>query len=236
MEHLLNDIYVAVVVVLMFGASIFIHEFGHFWVALKRGLKVEAFAIGFGPKIFSWIRDGIEYSVRWIPAGGFVKLPQMITSQALEGSNDTEPLPPASPWSKILVALAGPVMNIFFAFVIATVIYYVGLPVPVNPSVIGYVEPNSPEAKMGIHEGDRVVSVDGKPVKSWEQINQITIFARTNALPVVIEREGKPITICYGAEEQRNWRQIFEHGSQRSSCHHGNRREKSRAKGWNQAR
>ena len=83
MSQILKDLYIAAGVVFLFGAAIFVHEFGHYWVARKRGLKVEAFAIGFGPKIFSWIRDGIEYSVRWIPAGGFVKLPQMITSSAI---------------------------------------------------------------------------------------------------------------------------------------------------------
>src|SRR5471030_621768 len=103
-------LYVVIAVVLLFGAAIFVHEFGHYWVARKRGLKVEAFAIGFGPKIFGWTRDGIEYSWRWIPAGGFVKLPQMITSEAIEGEQATnvEPLPPVSPLDKILVAVAGP--------------------------------------------------------------------------------------------------------------------------------
>src|SRR4051794_17631542 len=109
-------VYVIAAVIFLFGAAVFVHEFGHFWVARKRGMKVEAFAIGFGPKIFSWVRDGIEYSFRWIPAGGFVKLPQMITSEALEGSNKDEPIPPASPLSRILVAFAGPLMNVVFAF------------------------------------------------------------------------------------------------------------------------
>src|ERR1700685_4262422 len=98
MSQILKDLYIAGGVVFLFGAAIFVHEFGHYWVARKRGLKVEAFAIGFGPKIFSWVRDGIEYSVRWIPAGGFVKLPQMITSSALEGDakKDEGPPPPAA--------------------------------------------------------------------------------------------------------------------------------------------
>ena len=82
-------------------------------------MKVEEFAIGFGPKIYSWKRDGIEYSLRWIPAGGFVKLPQMITSEALEGESARE-VPPAPPLHKILVAFAGPFMNVVFAFAIAT--------------------------------------------------------------------------------------------------------------------
>ncbi len=60
MSHLLNGLYIAAGVVFLFVAAIFVHEFGHYWVARKRGLKVEAFAIGFGPKIFSWVRDGID--------------------------------------------------------------------------------------------------------------------------------------------------------------------------------
>jgi regulator of sigma E protease len=153
-------------------------------------LKVEAFAIGFGPKMFSWTRDGIEYSVRWIPAGGFVKLPQMITSSAIEGEKKGEDIPPASPFSKILVAMAGPTMNVLFAFFVATVIYCVGLPVLVNPSIIGNVDPASPEAKMGIKRGDRIIAVDGKPVRSWEDVMVSTAVALTNTLPVTIRHEG----------------------------------------------
>jgi len=190
---ILNVIYVIGAVLVLFGAAIFIHEFGHFWVARKLGMKVEEFAVGFGPKIHSRKRDGIEYSVRWIPAGGFVKLPQMITAEALEGESK-EDVPPAPPLHKILVAFAGPFMNVVFAFALATVIYFVGLPIPVNPAIIGYVEPGSAEAKLGIQEGDRIVSVNGKMVKSWQDVMQNTAFARTNLLPVVIEHDSREIT------------------------------------------
>jgi regulator of sigma E protease len=185
---ILNIIYVIVAVMVAFGASIFFHELGHYWTARKLGMKVEEFAVGFGPKIYSWKRDGIEYSLRWIPAGGFVKLPQMITSEALEGR--AEPVPPALWWHKILVAFAGPFMNVVFAFAIASVIYFVGLPVAVNPAVIGYVEPGSAEAKLGIREGDRIVSVNGDKVKSWQDVMLGTIVARTSVVPVVIEHAG----------------------------------------------
>jgi regulator of sigma E protease len=180
-------------------------------------LKVEAFSIGFGPKIFSWKKDGIDYSWRWIPAGGFVALPQMVTSEVLEGKSKTkvttkygagsvltkaeaaedkpgevaaEQWPPVSPLSKILVAFAGPFMNVAFAFAIATLIYFIGLPVPVSPPIVGPVDPASPEAHLGIHEGDRVVMVDSTPIKSWDDIIEATILARTNVIPVVITREG----------------------------------------------
>src|SRR5687768_15244640 len=120
--NILNWLYVAGAVLLLFGAAVFVHEWGHYWMARRRGLKVEAFAIGFGPTIFGWTKDGIDYSWRWIPAGGFVRIPQMVTSEALEGKQaNGEPLPPGDPVSKILVAFAGPFMNLVFAFVIATI-------------------------------------------------------------------------------------------------------------------
>lgn len=187
---ILTTIYVVAAVLVLFGAAIFIHEFGHFWVARKLGMKVEEFAIGFGPKIYSWKRDSIEYSLRWIPAGGFVKLPQMVTSEALEGQA-TENVPPAPPSHKILTAFSGPFMNVVFAFAMATIIYFVGLPIPVNPPIIGYVEPGSAEAKLGIHEGDVIKAVDGKEVNSWRDVVMDTVVARTSVLPVVIAHGGK---------------------------------------------
>ncbi len=190
---ILTIIYVVAAVLVLFGAAISIHEFGHFWVARRLGMKVEEFAIGFGPKIYSWKRDGIEYSLRWIPAGGFVKLPQMVTSEALEGGT-TEAVPPAPPLHKILVAFAGPFMNVVFAFALATVIYFVGLPVPVNPPIIGYVEPGSAEAKLGIREGDVIMAVNGKPVDCWQDIVMNTVVARAGMLPVVIKHDGQQHT------------------------------------------
>jgi regulator of sigma E protease len=186
---ILNIIYVIAAVLAAFGASIFLHELGHFWVARKLGMKVEEFAIGFGPKIYSRTREGIEYSLRWIPAGGFVKLPQMITAEALEGHAD-EQIPPAPPLHKILVAVAGPFMNVVFAFAIATLIYFVGLPVPDSQPIIGKVDPASPEGRLGIRENDRVVMVDNKPIKSWEDVMEFTMLARTNLIPVVVEHDG----------------------------------------------
>ena len=189
----LTTIYVIVAVLISFGAAVFVHEFGHFWVARKLGMKVEEFAVGFGPKIYSRKRDGIEYSLRGIPAGGFVKLPQMITSEALEGESAQE-VPPAPPSHKILVAFAGPFMNVVFAFVIATAIYFIGLPIPVNPAIVGYVEPNSVEAKLGIQDGDRIVAVNGKPVKTWQDVMLNTIVARSSVIPVIIQHDGKERT------------------------------------------
>jgi len=190
---LLNFVYVVAAVVLLFGAAVFVHEFGHYWMALRRGLKIEDFSIGFGPKILSWKRDGVVWSWRWIPAGGFVKLPQMATSDALEGKagEGAEQLPPAPPLSKILVAFAGPMMNVVFGIAIACLLWVVGIPVQVNPPIIGYVDPASREAKLGILPGDLIISVDGKPISSWQDVQETTILARSTNLTVVTVRDGR---------------------------------------------
>lgn len=206
--QILEYIYVAIVVFLLFGAAIFVHEWGHYIVARMCGLKVEAFAIGFGPPIYAWEKDGIEYSIRWIPAGGYVKLPQMLTSEALEGSGPKpaeaaktgdeegkegevaktppapEPLPPASPLSKILVAFAGPLMNVVFAYAIATFLYTFGLPVKVNPSIVGMVKEDSEAHKVGIRTGDRIVSVLDNPVSTWDKIFETVYLAKGDQIPI----------------------------------------------------
>jgi regulator of sigma E protease len=190
MSEIFRWVYIIAAVLLLFGAAVFVHELGHFVVARLCRMKVVEFAIGFGPKVFGRKYQGIEYSWRWIPAGGFVKLPQMITAEALEGGADGEEVPPAPPLAKILVAVAGPLMNLAFAFVLATVIYFVGLPVAVNPPIIGHVDENSKEYKAGIREGDLIVRVDGQMVKSWQDVQVLTALARTNIVQVVTERQG----------------------------------------------
>ena len=174
---MIDFIWVIGVVLLLFGAAIFVHEFGHYWVALKRGLKVEEFAIGFGPVLWSREKDGILYSIRAIPAGGFVKLPQMLTSEAIEGKHkdteedeqedeeEAEELPPVSPLSKILVAFAGPLMNVVFAFVIAFILWGVGVLKPASSTVVGYVGSGEGEYTK-IRPGDKIVEVDGTKVAS----------------------------------------------------------------------
>ncbi len=213
MAEILNILYVIGVVFLLFGAAIFVHEFGHFWVALKRGLVVEEFAIGFGPIIWSKEHEGILYSIRAIPAGGFVKLPQMLTSEAIEGTADSdegkgekegegdgnkeeppEELPPVSPLSKILVAFAGPLMNVVFAVVIAVLLWQIGLPRQVSEPVIGYVAAHSEEHQIGVRPGDRIVAVNDKPVEAWQDVIYTVLDSRGSTVQLKIERGGKTLT------------------------------------------
>ena len=192
----LTTIYVIVAVLLLFGAAIFVHEWGHYFVARKCGMKVEEFAIGFGKILWKREKDGILYTVRAIPAGGFVKLPQMLTSDAIEGKNeeDTEPLPEISPWAKIAVAVAGPIMNIVFAVVLATVIYFVGLPEMITPPVVGNLSEESAEYELGIREGDVVTKIDGEPIASWEEAYKLTALSLTNRFEVTFLRDNDEFT------------------------------------------
>ncbi len=187
MPALLSWVIIALGVALLFTLAVFVHEYGHYWVARKLGLRVDGFSIGFGPKIVSWKdREGVEWALRWLPLGGFVKLPQMITSEAIEGHSDTE-IPPISPGKKIAVSLAGPFMNVVFAFFLGSIVWWVGLPMPYNNTIIGYVPPKGLEAGFGIREGDRITAVNGRPVRNWEDIQRTAALSLTRLLTVSIQ-------------------------------------------------
>jgi regulator of sigma E protease len=188
-----TKIYPAILVVFFFGLTIFIHELGHFLVARKRGMVVERFYIGFGRAIFSWKHNGVEYGVGWLPFGGYVALPQMSPMDTIEGKteNSAAELPVASPSSKILVAIAGPLMNICLAFLLATILWQVGLAKPVNPSFVGYVEPGSNEETLGIQRGDRIVKINGQDVKTWMDVQRMVALGLEPTVTVTFERKGE---------------------------------------------
>ena len=177
-------------VVFFFGGSIFVHELGHFWAARRRGVHVERFSIGFGPKIASWRgKDGVEYRLSWLPIGGYVALPQLADMGVIEGESTTDPkaLPPISYLTKIIVFAAGAAMNLFFAFVLAGVIWLIGEPVSSDMATtrIGYVSSTielgdgmkapSPASQAGLKIGDIVRAIDGVKVYDWPSLMQTLI-------------------------------------------------------------
>ena len=86
LQTVLSNVWSIFLVVLFFGGSIFVHELGHFLAARRRGVHVERFSIGFGPKICSWRgKDGVEYRLSWLPLGGYVTLPQLASLSGIEG-------------------------------------------------------------------------------------------------------------------------------------------------------
>ncbi len=177
MEILITIGYIALCV-LFFSLAIAIHEFGHFIVALKLGLKVERFSIGFGPAIVKKTWRGVEYRLSWIPLGGYVMIPDVDPegTKKLEGGGDGKKGPgrgrkevPA--WKEIAVAVAGPGMNLVLAVVLAfTLAAIPSVKFGELPAKIAYTLKGGPAEKAGIKKGDTVVSVGGKPVANWSEM------------------------------------------------------------------
>lgn len=156
-------------VIMIFNLIIFVHELGHFWAAKWRGLKIDRFQIWFGKPIWSKTINGVQYGLGWIPAGGFVALPQMAPMEAIEGDNrESEPLPPISPLDKIIVAFAGPLFSFLLALSAAIILTVIGKPVDViHTTTIGWVQNGSPADEAGLQRGDEILAIDDQPVTSW---------------------------------------------------------------------
>jgi len=213
-------------VVLLFNLLIVVHELGHFFAAKWRGLKVEKFAIWFGKPLWSKTIGGVEYRLGSIPAGGFVAIPQLAPMEAIEGHTDEkgEDLPPVGPLDKIIVAIAGPAASLALAFAFACVVWLVGRPVSQaeTTNVIGYVLEGGPAAKAGLQAGDRILAVNGHPVKRINGMGRMSDSVAWNVavssspvLPIRFERDGKeqvvevePLVQPRGGWGRKNLRQI----------------------------
>lgn len=191
-------------VLFLFNVLIVVHELGHFLAARLRGLHVERFQIWFGAALWEKEIDGVTYALGWIPAGGFVALPQMAGSELLEGERESgsEPLPAVKPWDKILVALAGPVANLLLAALFSLVVWVVGRPVSQSEATttIGYVFPDSPAEKAGLKAGDRILQVDGHAVRRFQGMDESAITwnivrSEGSEIPIAVEREGKIVSL-----------------------------------------
>lgn len=213
LEFLTSNIWPVFLIVLFFGGSIFVHELGHFLAARRRGLVIERFSIGFGPKLLSWKRNGVEYRLSLLPLGGYVALPQLADMSGIEGESeaDSKKLPPLSYSDKLIVSVMGAVFNVIFAFVLACVVWQFGKPTSEDAlsTGVGYVVPTfvladdtevtSPAAEASLQEGDRIVSIDGKAVTEFKDIPQhlATGSGRdSEGRPMarfVIERDGELI-------------------------------------------
>lgn len=196
MPEFLQNTLIILAVVMVFNFIIFFHELGHFWAARWRGLKIDRFQIWFGKPIWSKTINGVQYGLGWIPAGGFVALPQMAPMESIEGGNlDSEPLPPIKPLDKIIVAFAGPLFSFILALAAAFAIWGVGKPNGLVPTtVIGWVQPDGTGAAAGLQRGDKILAVNGSPVKSWDgkldSVNLNIITSRGKKIEFTIDRPG----------------------------------------------
>ncbi|MDO8561117.1 MAG: M50 family metallopeptidase [bacterium] len=189
--------------ILLIGILVLVHEFGHFFVAKKLGIRVEEFAFGFPPRIISVVRGGTRYALNLLPLGGYVK----IFGEAGEGEGEKESFITRAIWQRFLVIVAGVLMNLILAWFFFSIGSGLGLPTAVTPEnealvqnakvgIIG-VDENSPARLADIRFGDIVksVEVNGEKQEIWE-IDDLQKFIAGHAgkeITLNIERGKEPL-------------------------------------------
>jgi regulator of sigma E protease len=182
--------------VVVLGITITIHEFGHFAAAKLLKIKVLTFSIGFGPKLVGFTRGGTEYKISPFPIGGYVKMAGETFDEDRQGAPDEFLSHPK--WHRFLVAVAGPAMNIVLAVAILTFTFLEGAYVPKykrGPAVVGPVMANSIAQRGGLRPGDRIASVRGVTVDSWEEMEIAIGTAPRKPLDLDIERAGTALKV-----------------------------------------
>ncbi|OOE87715.1 RIP metalloprotease RseP [Salinivibrio siamensis] len=194
------------------GILVAIHEFGHFWVARRCGVKVERFSIGFGRALWRKLgKDGTEYVIAAIPLGGYVKM----LDERIEAVPDADkprafnnqPL-----WQRSAIVAAGPIANFVFAVFAYWLVMMIGVPA-VKP-VIGEIAPNSIAAEAGIEPGMELTQVSGVETADWQAVN-FALIGHIGDESMTLTAKPSP-TSSYGRDYQldlRQWQFDPEHQS-----------------------
>ena len=202
MESLLNLLSIIGSLVFVFvaiGLCIFSHELGHFLAAKWRGLHIDAFSLGFKP---FWRKkiDGVEYRLGYLPFGGYVELPQVDATDAVPKAADGTELPRAKAIDRVITAVAGPLFNIIFGFIIGTLIYFVGMPsdtAKMREMTVNHVDEKGPEYAAGLRKGDKIVKLNGKSFHlSWAHFVKEILFT-VDPVRLEVIRDGKRMEITY---------------------------------------
>jgi len=198
MLNVINNAFDVIVLILFFGLPIFVHEFGHFLAALKCGLVIKTFSIGFGPAIWKKKINGIVYKIGWIPFGGYVALPQIDPAgmSSIQDGAKEEKYPSVSCWKRIIVSVSGPIGNILLGLVLAWIVYlHPNSMTAQGGPVILDVIPGSEAYEAGLRSGDRLISVNGQKADNWYDYNVECILGRSETGEVVLKIERNEETI-----------------------------------------
>ncbi|MDO5541884.1 MAG: RIP metalloprotease RseP [Acinetobacter sp.] len=188
----MSALFIVVAAILLLGPLIAIHEFGHYFVARKLGVKVLVYSIGFGPTILKWTskKSGIQYQLSALPLGGYVKMLDEREENVAE-----EDLPYAfnrqHPWKRIAIVAAGPLINLIFAILLFWVLF---LPAQEQLNTrVGKVLVDTPAAAAQMQAGDKITAIDGTPVTTWEKLNFALVdrVGETGKIQVQAERAGE---------------------------------------------
>jgi len=175
----------------LIGVMILLHELGHYLVGRFFDVKIDAFSIGFGPRLFGFRRGETDFKVCLILFGGYVKFAGEQPGD--EQAEDPRALPSKPRWQRLCITFAGPATNVILAIALLTGLYmveYPKLPMPPDPTV-GYVAPDGPAAKAGVKEGDKVVQIDGVMDPTWETIALQEIASAKRPMDVWVVRDGQ---------------------------------------------
>lgn len=182
---------------------VYVHEMGHFLLARLCGVRVEVFSIGFGPELFGFTdRAGTRWKISALPLGGYVKMfgHTEVVTEADGAERIMTPAERAVSFvhkpllHRTAIVAAGPAANFLFA-VVALAILFAVYGQPVSSTVVGEVVSGSAAAAAGIEPGDRIVSLNGAPVRRFEDIASIVQLGLGEPLEVVVEREGQRLTL-----------------------------------------
>ncbi|MGA2580590.1 MAG: RIP metalloprotease RseP [Bryobacteraceae bacterium] len=177
---------------ILIGVMILIHELGHFWAARFFDVRVDTFSFGFGPRLFGFRRGETDYRVSAVFfLGGFVKMAGELPGD--ETANDPRGFLAKPRWQRLIIVLAGPLMNVVLAVGLLTGLYMVKYQKVVDAdsgAVIGSVAANTPAAKAGIQEGDRIVKLDGKRNPTWDDIILREVESASHPMRLTIQRNG----------------------------------------------
>ena len=176
---------------ILIGVMILIHELGHYWAARFFDVKVETFSFGFGPRLFGFKKGETDFRVAAILFGGYVKMAGEQPGE--ENSNDPRGFLAKPRWQRLIIAFAGPLMNIILAMAVLTGLFMVHFPkIPSQPSPeVSYVVPDSAAAKAGIREGDRIVQIENTVNPTWEDIGMKEVASAGHDLSVWVLRDGQ---------------------------------------------
>jgi regulator of sigma E protease len=176
----------------LIGVMIMIHELGHFWAARFFDVRVEAFSFGFGPRLFGFRRGDTDYRFSLILLGGYVKMAgEQVTDENID---DPRAFLAKPRWQRLIIAFAGPLMNVLLAVGLLTGLYMVKFQKVADEdmqAVIGHVMADSPAAKAGIQDNDRIIAVDGKKNPTWEDVAIKEIASAYRPMYLTIERSGR---------------------------------------------
>jgi regulator of sigma E protease len=175
------------------GLLVFIHELGHFIFAKKFGVKVESFTIGFGPEIVGYTYKGTRYAICSVPLGGMCKM----LGESIDSSTGSKEEFFSQPWYKrLMIALAGPVMNYILAVMLfGVVIYFWGVGRPLDKPVVGEVISGKPAEKAGLKSDDMILSIDGVKITTWMEMAEIIHKSANVQLELRIKREESEFDI-----------------------------------------